>query len=295
MGAPIRERQNRPDALSAARAFRRRYALARRWRTLRLAGSASIGAAGIALALFGPESSAPCIAAAAAAWLFGSRIFMRPNEIRLQDQGALAQEVFDAAVFALPWNDAAVGRRPAYEDIANWGRHQGEEDLRDWYPDTGGAHHPVDALICQRAIVTWARQDHETHARVLRAAAAVIGAAIIVLALALDLSLGGFLLYLGLPYLPLAFEILDVADQNSTLAASKLRLEENADALFASAEAGIAPSLDACRRLQDEIFTTRRAVGIPTWFYERTRGGRQENMEDVATAMVARLPPSLRD
>jgi hypothetical protein len=294
MAAAIRERQTGRPALSAARAFRRRYVLARRWRTLRFAGSALIGTAGIALALFGSESSAEYIGAIGAAWLLGSRIAMRPNERRRQCDGALAQEVFDTEVFALPWNEARAGRRPAPEDIANWGRRQSEEEL-DWYPDTGGAHHPVDVLICQRAIVTWARQDHETYARLLRWVAAAIGMAIIALALVLDLSLGEFLLRLGLPYLPLAFELLDIADENSRLVELKLRLEEKADLLFAEAVDGTAPTVESCRQLQDEIFASRRAVGIPQWFYSVTRDGRQQNMEEVAAEQVRKLPPSLKD
>jgi hypothetical protein len=295
MGAAIRRRQNGTPALRAARAFRRRYGLARRWRMARFTGSAAIGIAGIVLALFGPDSSAEYIGAIGAAWLLGSRIVMRPNERRLQAEGALAQEVFDTEVFDLPWNRARAGRLPAVEDIRNWGRHQGVEGLHDWYPDTAGAHHPVDALICQRAIVTWARQDHQTYARLLRGVAAVIGVAIIVLALGLGLTLGEFLLRLGLPYLPLAFEMLDVADQNSRLAELKLRLEEDADALFAEAVAGRSPTPEACRQLQDEIFVSRRGVGIPNWFYRVTRTERQENMEQVAAEMVAALPHSLKD
>jgi SMODS-associating 4TM effector domain len=295
MAAEISRRQNGASALRAARAFRRRYTLARHWRMVRFAGSALIGIVGIVLALFGPVSSAEYIGAIGAAWLLGSRIVMRPNERRLQAEGALAQEIFDTEVFDLPWNRARAGRPPAIEDLRNWGRHQNEEDLRDWYPDTAGAHHPVDALICQRAIVTWARQDHQTYARLLRGAAAVIGLAIIVLALCLGLTLGEFLLRLGLPYLPLAFEILDVGDQNSRLGELKLRLEEDADILFAEAVAGKLPMPDACRQLQDEIFVSRRGVGIPNWFYRVTRNERQENMEEVAAAMVAALPPSLKD
>jgi hypothetical protein len=295
MGAAIRERQNDRPALAAARAFRRRYMLARRWRTLRFAGSALIGTAGIALALFGSASSAEYIGAIGAAWLLGSRIAMRPNERRRQHDGALAQEVFDTEVFRLPWNGTRAGRRPAPEDIANWGRRQSEEDLPDWYPDTNGANHPVDVLICQRAIVTWARQDHETYARLLRWVATAIGIGIIALALALDLSLGEFLLRLGLPYLPLAFEMLDVADENSRFAELKLRLEENADALFAEAVDGTAPTVESCRQLQDEIFASRRGVGIPQWFYSVTRDGRQRNMEEVAAELVRKLPPSLKD
>jgi hypothetical protein len=295
MGAAIRERQNGRPALSAARAFRRRYMLARRWRTLRFAGSAVIGIAGIALALFGSVASAEYIGAIGATWLLGSRIAMRPNERRRQHDGALAQEVFDTGVFGLPWNEARAGRRPAPEDIANWGRRQGEEKLRDWYPDTNGARPPVDVLICQRAIVTWARQDHETYARLLRWLAAGIGVGIVALALVLDLSLGEFLLRLGLPSLPLAFEMLDVADENSRLAELKLRLEQNADSLFAAAVNGTAPSLESCRQLQDEIFVSRRGVGIPQWFYSVTRGGRQQNMEEVAAEQVGELPTSLKD
>jgi hypothetical protein len=49
-----------------------------------------------------------------------------------------------------------------------------------------------------------------------------------------------------------------------------------------------------CRGLQDEIYATRRVLGVPDWFYRLTRKRRQRNMQDVATEQVQRLPATLR-
>lgn len=125
----IPERQNTPEALCAARAFRRRYALARRWRAARIGVGLLLGAAGIVLALL-ESSLGEYVGAGAAAWVFFSRTVAQTYERGLQDAGATAQEVFDSRVFDLPWNTAKLGADPAPEDLRNWGRRQDEEEIR---------------------------------------------------------------------------------------------------------------------------------------------------------------------
>lgn len=290
----IAERQNTPGALFAARAFRRRYALARGWRGARIGVGLLLGAAGIVLALL-ESSLGEYVGAAAAAWVFFSRAVAQTYERRLQDAGAIAHEVFDTRVFDLLWNTAKIGAEPAPEDLRNWGRRQDEAEMRDWYPDVRPAQHPVDVLICQRATVTWARQDHATYAQALRWAVGVGLVLTIVLGWALGLELGEYLLRLGLPVLPLALDVLDVATANADVGHSKVRVEREASALYTRAKAvGQPPSTEDCRQLQDEIYATRRLPGVPNFFYRLTHAGRQQNMEDVAATQVQELPGGLR-
>ena len=152
-------RQNDPDALILVRAFRRRYTIAGRWRSVRVLTAFVIGTVGVLVALRYP-STADYISALAASWIVFSRIVLEPNESRERRYGTIAQELFDTKVFNLPWSRSVTGAKPAYEDILNWGRKQTEEGLRDWYPDTRPARHPTDVMLCQRATITWARQDH---------------------------------------------------------------------------------------------------------------------------------------
>jgi hypothetical protein len=292
--ASIAERQNQPTALRAARAFRRRYALARRWRALRLGVGLVLGTVGVLLALIEPSTS-DYVAAFAAAWIVFSRTVLLAQERRAQDAGALAQEVFDVHVFDLPWNTAKAGPRPAPEDLCNWSEHQAETEVRDWYPDVRPAQHALDALLCQRASVTWARQDHGTYAEVLRWGVGVALVLTVALGLILGLELDEYLLRLGLPVLPAALDVLDIATANAALASSRGRLQLEADSLYERArDAGQPPSVHDCRGLQDEIYATRRVIGVPDWFYRLTRKRRQRNMQDVAREQVQRLPATLR-
>lgn len=288
-------RQNEAEALRVARAFRRRYALARRWRGARIGGGLVIGSAGIVLALAGNRDSGEYIAAAAALWLFLARFAFRPNERGLRREGALAQEVFDTQVFALPWNEAKAGPEPMPEDVRNWGRQESGDGLRDWYPDTRPAAAPLDALICQRATVTWARQDHAACARIMRWMVAAGFASTAVIGVAIGLDLGEYLLLLGLPTLPLALDLLDVADESMQVTRMKVRTERRATALYVRAQSsGVPPTIADCRQIQDEIYATRLLPAVPNWFYRVTRNRRQQNMEEVAATQANALPSPLK-
>jgi SMODS-associating 4TM effector domain len=290
----VQERQNKPAALRAARAFRRRYVLAKRWHMLRLGVGVLLGTAGVVLASL-DRSTGDYLAAAAAGWIVLSRTILLRQETHAQDDGALAQEVFDTNVLYLPWNATTAGPKPAPEDLRNWGEHQPEDEMRDWYADVRPARHPVDALICQRASVTWARQDHAAYAQILRVATGIILVGTVVLGVALGLSLGDYLLRLGLPVLPAILDVLDIANGNEILGRSRARLAHEADHLYAEArKTGTAPSIQDCRSLQDEIYTMRRIMGVPSWFYRLTRHRRQRNMIEVTQEQVSHLPASLR-
>ncbi len=294
MRAPsIFERQNEPEALGLAKAFRRRYAVARRWRQLRVGGGLMIGTVGVLLALLEP-STEQYVSAVAAAWLVFGRTVLDGYEQRQRRCGAVAQELFDTLVFELPWNSSAVGARPAPEDVRNWARRQSEEGLHDWYADTRRARHPVDVLLCQRSIITWARQDHVTYAHLLRWAAGIAFMASIVIGVTLGLSLSEYLLRLGVPVLPACLDVLDIAKANAQVARTKSQLERRADALLARAGASAtAPKIVECRELQDGIYATRILPGVPNGMYAITRRERQKNMEDIVRHQVSALPSAL--
>jgi hypothetical protein len=290
----IAERQNEPQSLRLARAFRRRYAVARNWRVLRLGVGVAIGSLGILLAALVHETT-DYVAAVAGAWALISRSVLSQRERLEQDHGALAQEVFDTRVFQLPWNSTACGHSPAPEDIRCWGERQTEEGLRDWYADVSDALRPLDVLICQRSSVTWARQDHAAYAALLRVLVGAALSATVVGALAFNLTLGEYLLHLGLPALPATLDVLDIANINTELSRRRGRLEHEVDALLTRAvTSGQAPAETEARRLQDEIYASRRLAGVPGWFYKLTRERRERNMREAAGEQLELLPDRLR-
>lgn len=246
------------------------------------------------LALLEP-STAEYVSAIAAAWVVLGRAVFDGYEQGQRRCGALAQELFDTDVFKLPWNPSAVGSQPAPEDVRNWGRGQSEEGLRDWYADARPARHPVDVLLCQRSIITWARQDHTTYAHLLRWAAGIAFIGTLVVGVVLDLSLGEYLLRLGVPVLPACLDVLDIAKANAQVATTKERLEQQADALLTRARTAVTPpTIMECRELQDGIYGTRLLPGVPSWMYAITRRTRELNMTDTVGRQVRDLPAALR-
>lgn len=290
----IFERQNTPDALVIARAFRRRYTLARRWRLMSVGVGLLIGTLGVLVALLVPGTS-DYVSATAAAWIVFSRTVLAANEQRQRRHGATAHELFDTEVFRLPWSSSVARDQPAPEDVRNWGRKQSEEGLQDWYSDARPARHPVDVLLCQRSTITWARQDHSTYAQLLRWTVGVGLVGTVILGVNLDLSLGQYLLRLGIPVLPAALDVLDIAKTNAEVAAAKTRLEKEADALLRRAcTTATPPTVTECRDLQNGIYGTRLRPGVPDYVYKITRARRQENMDETVHMQVLSLPASLR-
>lgn len=290
----IAERQNAPVALRAAKAFRRRYRVAKFWHTLRGGGGILLGTVGVFIALIKP-STADGIAAAAAGWAFVGRLLLVELERHFQGDGALGQEVFDTYVLQVGWNAAAAGDPPVAEDLINWGARQTEDGLRDWYPDTSEAIPPLDALICQRASLTWARQDHQTYALILRVVAIAAFCVTLILGAALKLSVGDYMLRLAVPMLPGVLDILDLARANSELGTRRKQAEQLALAMYSNArDTAVAPTVAECRSLQDEIYRSRRVIGPPSWFYFLKRSARQINMEQVADEQVTALPATLK-
>jgi hypothetical protein len=115
---------------------------------------------------------------------------------------------------------------------------------------------------CSSAYMPW--QDHATYAQVLRVTVAIVLAGTLILGITLHLSLGEYILRLGLPVLPAILDVLDIANGNETLGQSRERLSHEADRLYTDAcRTGTAPSIHECRSLQDEIYTTRRIMGVP--------------------------------
>ena len=288
------ERQNEPGALKVACAFRRRYTISERWRMVRLGTSVAIGTIGVVLALMAP-TTADYVSAVAAGWIVFSRLVLTPNEQRQRRRGNAAQELFDTSVYNLPWSTSVAGTKPVLQDILCWGKHQSDEKVHDWYPDTRPARYPVDVLLCQRATITWARQDHNLYADVLRWTVGIAFVATVVIGIALDLSLGEYLLRLGVPVLPAGLDVLDIAADNADLATRKTHLEAEATALLERCvSTGLSPQESETRELQNGIYATRVRPGVPNWLYLLTRDDRQRNMEDAITAEIAGLPSSLR-
>jgi hypothetical protein len=81
---------------------------------------------------------------------------------------------------------------------------------------------------------------------------------------------------------------------NDQLATSRGRLEREARRILDEAiSLGTLPSVLECRKLQDELDSSRRLPGVPGWFYVLTRRRRQGNMGSAARSQIDALPSDL--
>lgn len=284
----VAERQNTDDALLFLAATQRRYALARRWRSVRIDVALLFAVAGPVVAHAADEATA-YVAAAAAVWTLVSRV-LTAAEAHARGQAVRAQERFDTYVFGLEWNSGSLGSMPSREDLCDWAQEQ-RSASRDWYPPVAArAPSPIDVLLCQRSSVNWSRRDHQ----VMRLLALVVPAVLLVGSLAYaagsDLSLGDYLLQWGLPLLPGALDVIDVAVGNHQLVSRKQQLEEQIDGLLERFRAGVDPArLADCRAVQDRVVETRLLPGVPGWWYRLTREKRERAMLDAAEGYMRDL------
>jgi hypothetical protein len=210
--ATIGSRQNEVDALRLLIAQRRLYRRAKRWLGLRWMGMILIGIGVPLVSVLWPHL-AVAGGAIAGAWIFLGRTASVLVQSRITAQAASVQEQFDFYAFGMP---AAASRStlPSREQIAavagpdeTIGKTAGLERLVDWYPVDEGNTGAVTVAISQRANASYADGLLRTTAIVWAVATGAWCVLLVVLAVAVDLSLGTFLLGVLFPVLPAFLDV----------------------------------------------------------------------------------------
>lgn len=284
----VAERQNSDDALLFVRAAQRRYALARLWRAIRIDGALAFAVAGPVVA-HAADNATPYIAAGAAAWALAGRV-LAAAEGHARRQAVRAQEMFDTLVFGLGWNPGAAGERPSREEVCDWADNE-RSTSRNWYPPVlAAAPTPIDVLLCQRSSVVWSRRDHQVMRFVALALPVLLFVGSLIYAASTNLGLDDYLLQWGLPLLPGALDVADVALDNHRLVDRKRQLEREIEALLDRFRSGPdAPTLADCRLVQDRIVETRLLPGVPLWWYRITHVKRERAMYVAAEGYLRDL------
>jgi hypothetical protein len=243
----------------------------------------ALAGGGPLLILFRPETQA-ALGAAAGAWLFISRLILRPIVNRLIERGALALEQFDCFVLRLPWN-RAYGPALAEEEVI--GSAARASYSGKWYPDVSTAPRRIAVLICQRSNVVWSRRQHDLYANIVSSAAFTWLLAGIVIASATAITLDAYLITVGLPSLPALLDALEIRIANTDTARKRRQLEHALDAALAEPSAGNSDDESMLRSMQDQILEFRRTSPlIPQLLYRWLR--KRYNLETQAAA-IARL------
>lgn len=238
----------------------------------------------IAIALISPvvllvdSDSGPLLGAAAATWIFISRIAFEPMRLAKQRMGARAQEQFDCLVLGLEWN-SALAHPISLEEAHRTGKPKGNpDDTRGWYTTDEPAAWPLSVLMCQRANAVWGRQQHEAFGNLIAWVAVIWLIFGVVLAVAEQASLDTYLVTLLLPSLPAVLDALDLVKAQRSSSVARGQVEHQADQLI---ENGASP--EQLRELQDQFFALRSTEPmVPEWFYRWKRDEYQDAMAYAA-------------
>lgn len=228
----------------------------------------------------------------AAAFGVGIAIFdtliVTPIIEQYKEKAAKIQELFDVAVFNLPWNNEAVGNKPDHEDINKYANKLKKDKkefnkLVDWYSGKlSGIPHNIAVIICQRSNLWW---DVELRSRFSKIAAIVAVLIIILLffiGLLDDLTIKKFFLLVLSPALPIIiFSARQYLDNRKAIK----RLNELKDLLNTSWDEIINKKISddrifsRARRMQDQIYINRSNNPlILDWYYELEKSRQHENM-----------------
>lgn len=234
------------------------------------------------LALFAYPDAGSYVGAGAGLWIFITRLALEPLARERKLNGVCAQEAFDCDVLGIDWN-RSLAAPLAPEEIRSAA---GEVDLavsRDsWYPVGEPANWPTSVLVCQRSNAVWAWRQHRSFSYLLTVAAIALAGLGVVFALAEGVSLGRYLVTLGLPSLPAALELSELIGRHRWAAERRQQLNEELETLIARGDARTAQ----IREFQDQLFLLRRdEPSVPERFYRHVREDYERDMRFGASQM----------
>lgn len=268
---PIARHQDDPDLLQARAAARLAYARAGRIRTVQTFGAIGLALLAPLLVVFWPGASG-VLAVIAVVWLLAARTALDAWHRRTRLQAVHYQELFDATLFALPWNTSLAGpRRLVREAVTARTRPTIPRD-HGWYEDVPDVPWPLDILACQTQNLMWTRRNHRGYARLLWAVLALTVLAAVLLAAARDLTLEQGIVQLAVPLTPALLDLSELPRRHTDAARDQEQLETAIDELLAERTAGRPVTAEDCREIQDGIFERRvHQPPVPTVVHTRLR------------------------
>ena len=215
---------------------------------------------------------------------------------RFKKRGAVVQQMFDCAVFDLPWRALRCGPRVDSEDILADAQDQlrnpkARNGLPDWYPPSVKALPQSFArLICQRASFWWDLRQRDRVRGALTAILSVLAIAIFLIALVRGDTVQQMILTVYVPLAPAIVWILrEIIAQRDAIQADERGLA-TVEALWKQAmERRIddAEALNQSQLVQDALFDNRsRSPLVFDWIYHLLRKRKQQQMEFKAEELV---------
>lgn len=270
----IGELQNTAQSITLLRAAAVAHRHAQRTQVLSLACSILIALLSVVAAAV-PRAAAP-VTAIGALWALAYALVLAPRSGRDLRASATLQEMFDVALFGLPWNAVAVGDPLSEDQILDLSRRYRGDDsrLRDYYL-VADAPAPYPVLFCQKQNLEWGARIRQRFANTLIVLVLLWCAIGALVGLASSLSLGSLVTVWYVPSLGLLLLCLDIYRAQVGITEERTRVLELLRGYF---RAG-APTSDGSHRadtfireVQDALFHLRKQQPrVPDWLFKRFR------------------------
>lgn len=229
-------------------------------------------------------------------WFLISAIPLRHLAVSTTRQGALLQEMFDTALFHLPWRSTVAGDPVPDPDVARLARklkRGSEKDQRivgGWYDPTGDVHHPYDVLIAQEQNLAWDARLRRRYSYLVLALAVIWSAIGLLAGIAItQATVTDTLLSFFVPSLAAYQLALEIWYGQQRVAADRERLAAIVATELRNAHPGPIADTDrqrlraVTRNVQDGILHTRLDVSrVPERFYRWYRSNDERDFADTA-------------
>lgn len=298
---PIHERQLDSRMVRLQRAAAASHQRGQLVESTRAGAAVLLAAAGIVVTLTG--HGRPAMSITGAAWFLVSAFLLKRAAGTTARQGALLQEMFDTALFYLPWRSAVAGNpvpEPDVHHLARKLRQGGAKDQRitaGWYDSTEGVHHPYDVLIAQEQNLGWDARLRRRYASLILAAVVIwSGLGLVAGIVIANATTVNTLLSFFVPSLAAYQVALEIWAGQQRIAAERQRLLSIVTAELRNAQPGPVSEpewhrvREVARDIQDGILRTRLdAIRVPEWFYRHYRNRDELDFADTAEGHRGRL------
>jgi hypothetical protein len=304
----IHERQFDDDMLLLQRAAAASHQRGQLFEAVRVDAAVALAAAGVLITLLGHGRTVVSIIGFF--WFVVSAFLLKGLAGNTARQGALLQEMFDTALFHMPWRATVAGDPIPEPDVRRLARQLprgGKKDKRitdGWYDPTHDVHHPYDVFIAQEQNLAWDARLRRRYSHLIAAAALLWTAIGLVVGLAVaNATLLDTLLSFFVPSLA-AYQIAyEIWSSQRKVADERERLAKIVNTELNNGRPGPVPETEwhrlrnVARDVQDGVLRTRLdPARVPEWFYTRFRDDDERDFGDTAEGHRVRLaqdpPPS---
>ncbi|WP_330186136.1 S-4TM family putative pore-forming effector [Dactylosporangium sp. AC04546] len=231
-------------------------------------------------------------------WAAFYKIVMAPWAERYLRLAATLQEMFDADLLGLPWNQVTVGDRISDDEVSRLSRRfRGDERRLQGYYLVAKAAEPYDVLFCLEQNLAWGSRIRLRFAQMMLGLLVLWSAAGVLVTLGTDGTLNRLVTGWFLPSLGLLLLCLDIYRHQIASTHERLRVLRIVRAVIDDPSspvlAGPAALTLFARQVQDTLYNMRRLQPrLPTSYFRHYHDQDRFDFEVKMRELEARFPRS---